>query len=165
MYFVGFHLDLLPCVVWSMMLWISLFLDSKLDEMWVYLVGFCILEMVFVHVWFRFWILEMGLALRKTRTAQCNPLGRSARWQRKCWAEGRGPLRGTVSSLRRRSAESCVPLWCSVRPLGVDFQWAILLLLLSVVGLCFRLLLDCFVGYFTMFLEYLFVLIIGYFIP
>ena len=76
---------------------------------------------VFMSV-FGLWNLGNGLALRKTQAAQCNPRGRSARWRRRCWAEGRGPLRGTVSSLRRRSAERRDPLQCFASSLGFDFQ-------------------------------------------
>jgi len=106
-----------------------------------------------------------GLALRKTWTAQCNPPGRSARWRRLAWAEEGGPPREAVSFSRRRLAEGSGPWECSASSLGIGFQWTVSLLLLSVVLLCFWLLLDCFVGYSTMSLEYLFMSFIGYFIP
>ena len=62
------------------------------------------------------------LTLRRTLTAQCNPLGPSARPTLWRMAEGGVPLRRTASFLRRSAAVVCVPLLSSARSTGNSFQ-------------------------------------------
>ncbi len=100
----------LSCVVWSMMLWISLFLDSKVDEMLVYMVWFCILELI---LWSLGSICFLGSGWscgelrRHNVTRQCDPQGGSGRLRRRrLIRRGRPPP--SCGGVRRRT----IIRWC-----------------------------------------------------
>jgi len=102
----------LSCVVWSMMLWISLFLDSKLDEMWVSLVWSCILELILWSlgsICFLGWVWSCGELRRHNVTRQCDPQGGSGRLRRRRLIRRGRPSPSCGGDWRKGEHRECVP--------------------------------------------------------